>query len=68
MANQGSRQDTRVSDEPRPTAQTQEERIRTLAYQYYCEAGCEHGHDLEHWLKAEQSVLGESDRNPRRAT
>ncbi len=34
-----------------------QEEIRTLAYQLFCECGCEHGHDWEHWLEAERKVL-----------
>lgn len=34
-------------------------KIRALAYQLYCECGCEHGHDLEHWCEAERRVLGQ---------
>ena len=35
-----------------------QEEIRTLAYQLFCECGCEQGHDLVHWLEAERRVLG----------
>jgi len=35
-----------------------QEEIRKLAYQIFCECGCEQGHDLEHWLEAERKVLG----------
>lgn len=31
--------------------------IRDLAYQLFCGQGCEHGHDVEHWLEAERRVL-----------
>lgn len=34
---------------------TQEE-IRALAYQLFCECGCAHGHDVEHWLEAERQA------------
>ncbi|MDF0672924.1 MAG: DUF2934 domain-containing protein [Nitrospira sp.] len=34
-----------------------QEDIRALAYQLFCEHGCEHGHDVEHWLEAERRVL-----------
>ncbi len=30
--------------------------IQVLAYQFFAERGCEHGHDQEDWLKAEQMV------------
>lgn len=34
-----------------------QEDIQALAYQLYCECGCAHGHDVEHWLEAERRVL-----------
>ncbi|MBX3305389.1 MAG: DUF2934 domain-containing protein [Nitrospira sp.] len=34
-----------------------QEEVRTLAYQLFCECGCAHGHDVEHWLEAERQVL-----------
>lgn len=37
--------------------ETAQEEIRALAYQVFYERGCEHGHDVEHWLEAEQRVL-----------
>ena len=41
---------------------TQEE-IRALAYQLFCEQGCEHGHDVEHWVEAERRVLSRHQDN-----
>jgi hypothetical protein len=41
---------------PVPAASVEEE-IRSLAYHLYCEGGCQDGHDLEHWVQAEQQVL-----------
>ncbi|HLI62466.1 MAG TPA: DUF2934 domain-containing protein [Terriglobales bacterium] len=35
-----------------------EELIRKRAYEFYEQRGCEHGHDLEDWLKAEAEVMG----------
>ena len=35
-----------------------EELIRQRAYQLYEERGCEDGHDLEDWLRAEAEMLG----------
>ena len=35
-----------------------EELIRVRAYRFYEERGCEHGHDLDDWLRAEAEVLG----------
>lgn len=33
------------------------EEIEQLAYQFFCQCGQEHGHDLEHWVEAELRVL-----------
>ncbi|HTL71200.1 MAG TPA: DUF2934 domain-containing protein [Candidatus Eisenbacteria bacterium] len=38
---------------------TQQE-IEKLAYQFFVERGCEHGHDREDWLRAEGIVRGRS--------
>jgi len=35
-----------------------DEIIRERAYQLYEERGCEHGHDLEDWYRAEAEILG----------
>jgi len=35
-----------------------EELVRKRAYEFYEERGCEHGHDIEDWLKAEAEILG----------
>jgi hypothetical protein len=43
---------------PRENQEAVQEKIRALAYQLFCECGCEYGHDLEHWLEAERKVLG----------
>ncbi len=40
-----------------------QEDVRTLAYQLFCEQGCEHGHDVEHWLEAERRVLSQHQGN-----
>ena len=37
--------------------------IPALAYQLFCEQGCEHGHDVEHWLEAERRVLSRHQNN-----
>ncbi|MCA9469832.1 MAG: DUF2934 domain-containing protein [Nitrospira sp.] len=42
--------------------QDQEESIRTLAYQLFCESGYQHGHDQEHWLEAERCVFEKSQK------
>ena len=35
-----------------------EEIIRQRAYALFEAHGCEHGHDVEHWLEAEAQVMG----------
>lgn len=35
-----------------------EEIIRKRAYELFELQGCEHGHDVEHWLQAEAEVVG----------
>ncbi len=35
-----------------------EELVRIRAYRFYEERGCEHGHDLEDWLRAEAEIFG----------
>ena len=40
-----------------------QEGIRALAYQLFCECGCAHGHDVEHWLEAERRVLSQHQGN-----
>lgn len=48
-----------------------EEIIRRRAYHFFEERGCEHGHDLEDWLRAEAEVMGkkpaESSTIPKKA-
>ncbi len=46
-----------------------EEYIRLRAYYFFEERGCEHGHDLEDWLRAEGEIMGKkpsavADRKP----
>ncbi len=35
-----------------------EEYIELRAFQLFEDRGCEHGHDLEDWLRAEAEILG----------
>ncbi len=35
-----------------------EELIRVRAYQFYQDRGCEQGHDMEDWLRAEAEIFG----------
>lgn len=41
-----------------PAVAVDEEQVAALAYQYFVEGGCRHGHALEHWLRAEATVRG----------
>lgn len=45
------------TESERPNPQELREEIEKLAYRLYCQCGYEHGHDLEHWIEAEQRVL-----------
>lgn len=40
-----------------PAKEQLQEEIQQLAYQFYCQCGNEHGHDLDHWVEAERLVL-----------
>ena len=44
------------SETGRETVQAE---ICALAYALFCESGCTHGHDVEHWLEAERRVLAQ---------
>lgn len=55
--NQAVRRISRI-DEQQADQDAAQEEIRTLAYQLFCECGCEQGHDLVHWLEAERKVVG----------
>jgi hypothetical protein len=35
-----------------------EEIMRARAYRFFEERGCEHGHDLEDWLRAKAEIFG----------
>lgn len=41
----------------------QQDQIRVLAFQLFCESGGQHGQDLEHWLAAERHVLKKSEKS-----
>lgn len=36
------------------------EQIAALAHRFWAEGGFQHGHDAEHWLRAEQTLLGKA--------
>ena len=33
--------------------------VAIRAYEIYCDRGCEHGHDVDHWLEAERQLRDE---------
>ena len=37
------------------------EGVSKRAYEIYCERGCEDGHDLDDWLRAEREVKGQTE-------
>jgi hypothetical protein len=39
------------------THESAEDEIRSLAYQLYCDGGCQDGRDVEYWLEAERRVM-----------
>jgi hypothetical protein len=43
-----------VNDGPRVS----ESDIALRAFAYYCERGCQHGADVDDWLRAERELLG----------
>ena len=40
------------------TDESHEEQIRRRAYELYEECGCEDGHDVDDWLRAEAEITG----------
>lgn len=48
-----------------PDQERLREEIQQLAYEFYCQCGYEHGHDLDHWAEAERRVL-ERDQKTRK--
>ncbi len=51
------KKDTKRGNSSETDREIAQEDIRALAYQLFCEDGCKHGHDVEHWLEAERRVL-----------
>ena len=41
-----------------PAALASDEQVAALAYKYFVEGGYEHGHAMEHWLRAESELRG----------
>ncbi len=40
------------------TSDVSEDQVAALAYRYFVEGGYQHGHALEHWLRAESQLRG----------
>jgi hypothetical protein len=40
------------------SADVSDHEVAALAYQYFVEGGYQHGHALEHWLRAESHLRG----------
>jgi len=57
MGKQNQRHEIIGRERPKADQEAVQEEIRALAYQLFCECGCEYGHDLEHWMEAERKVL-----------
>ena len=38
-------------------------RVAALAYSFYEQRGCEHGHDVEDWVEAEQTIRADATQN-----
>lgn len=57
MGRQDRSQKASGIDDPKLDQESVQDEIRNVAYQLFCECGCEHGYDLEHWLEAERRVL-----------
>ena len=51
-----------VNDAPRVS----ETDIALRAFAYYCERGCQHGADVDDWLRAERELLGAPKAQKRR--
>jgi hypothetical protein len=41
------------------TANDRAEKLRQLAYENWCRRGCQHGHDVDDWVLAEQQLVSE---------
>ena len=57
MGKRNKRHEITGGERPKVDRGAVQEEIRTLAYQLFCECGCEQGHDLVHWLEAERRML-----------
>lgn len=48
----------RRSSEAAPVVDISDDQVAALAYRYFVEGGFQHGHALEHWLRAETELRG----------
>jgi hypothetical protein len=56
--------ETSAGETPSPNGDLQH-RIRRRAYELWEQGGCQHGRDVEHWLRAEHELSnGQSDDRP----
>lgn len=60
MGKEKKHHEVKEGTKPETGCEVAQEDIRALAYQLFCECGCEHGHDEDHWLEAERRVLSRS--------
>ena len=47
-----------TAEAPLAPVEVDARQVAALAYQYFVEGGYQHGHALEHWLRAEATVRG----------
>lgn len=45
-----------------PVPEEMEEQVRIRAYEFFEARGCEGGHDLDDWFRAEEEVVGQKSR------
>jgi hypothetical protein len=57
----------KAPDSSSPSQNSSAEEIRALAYQLYCENGCQDGRAMEDWLEAERRLAGGEHPSLRRA-
>ena len=48
----------REPETEQPSAGPDDDEIARRAYEIYCERGCEHGRDMDDWLRAENELKG----------
>ena len=48
----------RRPSDPASVVEIDDDQVAALAYRYFVEGGYQHGHALEHWLRAESELRG----------